>query len=175
LEVVYLFFDSAGIEMGGRGRKGQIFIIILIVLLIMAVVFVVFSSRSAQVSSAPVVQEVFLQIDGRNVTTANVGDEVEAHAVVKATEEYVGSIVVKIRKDIAYWPDSDYSVKTVPVNLKGGQVTEVELKFVPDQASEGRLRGYFVEIDFSATHTSWAMGNSFPPRLKVGLSVSPNL
>jgi hypothetical protein len=160
---------------GGRDRKGQIFIIILIVLLIIVVVFVVFSSRSSQVSAAPVVQEVFWQVYGRNVTAAHIGDEVEAHAIVKATAEYVGSILVKIRKDIAYWSDSDYSVKTVPVNLNGSQATELVLDFVPDQASEGRLRGYFVEIDFQATHTSWTMENSYPPRLMVSPSISPNL
>jgi len=44
---------------------------------------------------------------------------------------------------------------------------EPELAFVPDGASAGRLRGYFVEISFSATHTNWVMKNSYPPRLKV--------
>jgi len=116
------------------------------------------------------VQEVFWQMEGQKVTTVGVGVEVEAYVVVKATEEYVGSIVVKIRKDISFWPDSDYSIKTVPVNLIGGQETKLELSFVPDQASDGglrSLRGYFVEVDFSATQTSWVMENSYPPRLKV--------
>jgi len=161
--------------MSGRNRKGQIFIIVLIVLLIIVVVFVVFSARSSQVSSAPVVQGVFWQLNGGNVTAAHVGDEVEAHAVVKATQEYAGSVVVKIRKDVAFWLDSDYSVKTIPVNLTAGQATELVLDFAPDQASEGNLRGYFVEIDFQTTHTSWNMENSYPPRLTVGPSISPNL
>ena len=161
--------------MRGRGRKGQIFIIVLIVLLILVVVFIVFSARSSQVSSAPTVQGVFWQLNGSNVATVHVGDEVEAHVVVKATQEFSGSIVIKIRKDVAYWPDSDYSLKTIPVNLNGDQSTELVIDFAPDQASEGNLRGYFVEIDFQTTHTSWNMGNSYPPRLTVGPRISPNL
>lgn len=153
--------------MSGRARRGQAFILILLVLLGMIVVFALVSTRSVRVRSTPVMQEVFWRVDGRRVTTASVGDEVEAHVVAKATEEYVGSIVVRIRKDISFWPDSDYSIKTVPVNLRGGQETELELAFVPDQASAGSLRGYFVEVDFSATGTSWVMESSYPPRLRV--------
>jgi len=153
--------------MGGRTRKGQAFILILLVLLGIIVVFVLLSNRSARVRLAPIVQEVFWRVDGQKVITASVGVEVEAHMIVKASEEYVGSIVVRIRKDISFWPDSDYSVKTVPVNLRGGQETELELAFVPDEASGGRLRGYFVEVDFSAARTSWVMESSYPPRLKV--------
>jgi len=153
--------------MGWRTRKGQAFMLILLVLLGIIVIFTLLSTRSARVRSAPLVQEVFWRVNGQKVTIASVGDEVEAHVVVKATEEHVGSIVIKIRKDISLWPDSDYSVKTLPVTLRGGQEAELELAFVPDQASGGRLRGYFVEVDFSATHTSWVMESAYPPRLKV--------
>jgi len=139
---------------------------------VIVVIFALLSMHSARVGSAPTVQEAFWRLGGQNVTEAFVGLEVEAHIVVKAREEYVGSIVIKIRKDISFWSDSDYSTKTVPVNLRGDQVTELELQFVPDQASADRLRGYFLEIDFSVTRTSWAMENSYPPRLKVG--ASPN-
>jgi hypothetical protein len=144
--------------------------LILLVLLGVIVIFALLSTRSARVRSAPVVQEVFWRVGGQRVTTASVGDEVEAHVVVKATGEYVGSIVVKIRKDISLWPDSDYSTKTVPLNLRGGQETELELAFVPDETSGGglrSLRGYLVEVDFTATHTSWVMKSSYPPRLEV--------
>jgi len=158
--------------MSRRTRKGQGFILILIVFLVIVAVFALLSMHSARVSSAPTVQEAFWRISGQNVTVGFVGFEVEAHVVVKAREEYVGSIVMKIRKDISYWPDSDYSTKPVLVNLRGDQVTELELRFVPDQASAGRLRGYFIEVDFSVTHTSWVMESSYPPRLKV--SESPN-
>jgi len=151
----------------GRRRRGQGIILILIILFVIVVVFVVLSSRSAQVKSAPVVLEAFWKVGVENVTAARIGDKVEAHLIVEAPEEYVGSIVVKIRKDISLWSDSDYSVKTVPVDLKGGQPTELELEFVADQASEGRLRGYFVEVDFTVKNANWVMENSYPPRLRV--------
>jgi hypothetical protein len=118
------------------------------------------------------VQEVFWQVGGANVTEASLGDDIQAHAVIKANEEYVGSIVLKIRKDVAFWPDTDYSTKTVPVNLRGDQVAELELSFAPDQVSGGGLRGYFVEIDFQALHTNWVMEDSYPPRLSVNVSTS---
>lgn len=158
--------------MSCRTRKGHGLVFIIVVLLVIVVIFALLSMHSARVGSAPTVQEAFWRLGDQNVTNAFVGLEVEAHIVIKAREEYVGSIVIKIRKDVSFWPDSDYSTKTVPVNLRGDQVTELELQFVPDQVSADRLRGYFVEIDFSVTHTSWAMVNSYPPRLKVG--PSPN-
>jgi len=151
----------------GRTRRGQAFVLILLVLLGIIVVSALVSTRSARVRSAPVVQEAFWRVEGRRATTASAGAGVEAHVIVEATEEYVGSMVVRIRKDISFWSDSDYSIKTVPVNLRGGQETELELAFVPDQASAGSLRGYFVEVDFSATGTSWVMESSYPPRLRV--------
>jgi len=150
-----------------RARKGQVFIVILIVLLGIVVGFAVLSAHEAQVRSTPMVQEVSWQLRSQRIASVSVGEEVEAHIVVKATQEYVGSIVVKVRKDISFWVDSDYSIKTFSVILKGDQVTELELSLVPDEASTGRLRGYFVEISFSATHTDWVMENSYPPRLKV--------
>jgi hypothetical protein len=159
--------------MSERGRKGQAFILILVVLIGLIVIFALVSTRSARVSSAPNVLEAFWKVDGQRVTTVSVGDNVEAHVIVKATGEYVGSIVMKIRKDVSLWPDSDYSVKTVPVSLRGSQQTELELTFVPDEARGGglgglgKLRGYFIEVDFSAAHTDWVMESSYPPRLNV--------
>jgi len=150
-----------------RTRKGHAFIFIMLVLLGIVVLSALLFARSARVESAPTVVEVFWRADGRRVTTAGVGDEVEAHVIIKATGKYEGSIVVKIRKDISLWFDSDHSITTVPANLRGGQEIELELMFVPDEASGGSLRGYFVEVEFSATHTSWVMESSYPPRLNV--------
>jgi hypothetical protein len=147
-------------------------VLILIVVLAIVVVFALVSVRFARVKSSPSVQEVFWQVGGANVTEASVGDDIEAHAVIKATKEYVGSVVVKVRRDVAFWPDSDYSTKTVPVNLRGDQSTELELVFVPDQISGGDFRGYFVEIDFSSLNTNWVMENSYPPRLTINTSTS---
>jgi hypothetical protein len=115
---------------------------------------------------------VFWRVGSANITEAVVGQQVEAHAVIEASQEYAGSVVVKIRKDIAFWPDHDYSTKTTPVDLRGDQTIELDLVFSPDQASGGSLRGYFVEIDFLASGANWAMENSYPPRLTVDVSSS---
>jgi hypothetical protein len=139
----------------------------LIVLLAIIVIFVAVSVQSTRVASTPTVQGVFWKVNGEEVTTARVGDEVEAHVLIKATHEYVGSITMKVRKDVPFWFDTDYSTKTVPVSLAADEVVELELQFVPDQASGGRLRGYFIEVSFLATHTSWTLENSYPPRLSV--------
>lgn len=87
--------------------------------------------------------------------------------VIRATEEYVGSVVVKVRKDVVLWFDSDYHVLTVPVNLTGGQEKDMEVTFIPDKSSGGRIRGYFIEIDFEATGTKLVMENSYPPKLRL--------
>jgi hypothetical protein len=158
--------------MSSRSRKGQAIILIVIVILVIVAVFALLSMNAAQVSSSPSVQQAFWRVDGANVIEASISDNVEAHAFIKANEEYVGSIVMKIRRDVPFWPDSDYSTKTVPVNLVGDQVTELELTFAPDQKSGTGLRGYFIEIDFSASNTNWVMENSYPPRLTVNASTT---
>ena len=159
--------------MSGRQQKGQVLILILIVVLAIIVAFALLSIHEGQVRSTPQVQEAFWQVNSHTVTNTTVNNEVEGHIIIKATEDYDGSIVLKVRKDISWWMDSDYSTKTMPVSLKAGQTTELELAFTPDQASAGNLRGYFIEIDFSALRTKWIMENTYPPRLRV-LSQSQN-
>jgi hypothetical protein len=153
--------------MNVKARRGQIFIIIIIILLGMIVLFALLPAWSSRQRSTPVVQQVFWQVSSQNVTTAFVNQEVEVHVAIKAAEEYVGSVTLKVRKDVAVWFDSDYTVKTFPVNLGGDQVVELKLPFVPDQASAGGLRGYFMEVDFLSKNTKWVMEDSYPPRLKV--------
>jgi len=136
-------------------------VLVLVVLLIMVIVGS-FGSRQN-----PVVSEAFWQIRDERVTDTTRGEEVQAHVLVEASEEYVGSILVKIRKDVAWWLDTDYQFSTFPVNLRGGQTTELELSFVPDQASGGRFRGYFIEVDFLVTGSKWVLEDSYPPRLKI--------
>lgn len=147
--------------------KGQILVLVLLVLLGLVVVFVLSSTFSGRVRTAPIVREAVWAVGGSVVTTANVGDKVDARVEVQTVEEYVGSIVVKIRKDVRWWPDTDYHVSTMPLNLKGGETTEIEVAFTPDEASSSGMRGYFIEIEFQATRTTWTMENTYPPRLTV--------
>ena len=153
--------------MNSKARRGQVFIIIIVIILILLVVFIILPMLEARNRPTPLVQQVFWQANNRNITNVNLGEEVDLHVVVKATEQYTGSVVVKVRKDITGWFDSDYTVKTFPLNLVGDQTIELELTFSPDEATQGRFRGYFVEIQFSATNTKWVMDDSYPPRLEV--------
>jgi hypothetical protein len=152
-------------NMGLKARRGQVFIVIVVIILILVALFVILPMFEARNRSTPLVQQVFWEANNQNVTGVYLGREVDLHAVIIATEEYTGSVVVKVRKDVAYWFDSDYTVKTFPLNLAGGQTTELELTFSPDEASQGSLRGYFVEMQFSTTN--WVMDDSYPPRLEV--------
>ena len=150
-----------------RGDKGQILVFILLVLVAAVVVFALLSARSGRVAASPKVVEVFWRVDGQRVTSASVGDKVEAVVAVQATEQYVGAVVVKVRKDVQWWFDKDYVLATVPVDLRGGVEKEFKVEFTPDEASGGSLRGYFVEVEFSATGTTWTMDAGYPPRLQV--------
>lgn len=153
-----------------KAAKGQIFTLIILVLIGLLVVFGLISVLSSRRRTAPTVEEVSWLVDGQEVTTASFGDEVKARIVIRATEEYVGSIVIKVRKDVSIWFDSDFEISTIPIDLVGGGRRTIEIEFTPDEASNGGLgglRGYFVEIEFRATGTTWEMGNSYPPRLRV--------
>lgn len=150
-----------------RDRRGFGFLLIFIVLLAAVAVFAFMMTESSRVQASPAVQQAFWSVNSHNSTTANISEEVEAHVIVRATENHSGSIVLKIRKDVSFWSDSDYATKTFPIDLKSGQTTELELTFTPDQAGAGRLRGYFMEVDFLVTRTKWVMANSYPPRLTV--------
>jgi len=153
-----------------RASKGQILAIILLLILGFIVISGLISIFSGRNGSAPIVKEAYWQIDGQKVSTSSLGQEVEAHVVVQATEQYVGSIVVKVRKDARMWFDSDFKVDTIPVDLAGGDEKSIELSFTPDETSHGTvtgLRGYFIEVEFRATRTTYTMENSYPPRLTV--------
>jgi hypothetical protein len=157
--------------MGRRyASKGQILAIILLLILGFIVISGLISFFFGRDASAPVVKEAYWLVNGDRASTSSLGQEVEAHIVVQAIEQHVGSIVVKIRKDARLWFDSDFAVDTIPVDLAGGDEKTIDLSFTPDETSHGSitgLRGYFIEIEFRATRTTWTMENSYPPRLTV--------
>ena len=156
--------------MKARGRRGQILVLIVIILIFAFVIFALLSPHFGGGKPAPSVLEAYWRVDGQRVTFASVGDSVEAVVAVRASEQYVGSIIVKVRKDVQWWFDRDYAVATVPVDLRGGVERGLVLEFVPDEASVGRvgsLKGYFIEVEFSAVGASWTMDSAYPPRLEV--------
>jgi len=154
----------------GHASKGQILIIILLILFGLIVISGLISIFSGRDRSAPVIKEAYWLVNGQKASTSNVGEEVKAHIVIQTVEQYAGSIVVKIRKDIRLWPDTDFAVATIPIDIAGGDEKTIELAFTPDEASHDGLtglRGYFMEIEFRATRTTWTMENAYPPRLSV--------
>jgi len=157
-----------------QAAKGQVLVLILLALIGLVLIFGLISIFLARTRAAPQVSEAFWTRRDQPVTVVTLGDEVEAHVMVQAREEYVGAIVVKIRKDVRLWFDSDYAISTVPVNLKGGDQKELMVEFTPDEASAGSLRGYFIEVEFKVTRTRWTMENSYPPRLTAELAKSPS-
>jgi hypothetical protein len=150
-----------------KGTRGQILVAIVIILVIVVALIIFLPMLIGPHTSSPTVQDAFWRIDDQNVSSCFVGDGVAAHVVIKATDQYVGSVEIKIRKDATFWFDSDYTTETFPVNLPGSQTTELVINFAPDAASAGSLRGYFVEVDFLATGSNWIMQSSYPPRLTV--------
>jgi len=153
-----------------QASKGQIFTLILIVLVGLVLILGLLSLNSSRFRATPLVKEAFWLVDGQRATTAGLRDEVKAQVVIQATEEYVGSIIVKVRKDVRLWFDSDFTISTIPVNLASGEEKTVGISFTPDEASKSGLtgiRGYFIEVEFRTTRTTWTMENSYPPRLTV--------
>lgn len=165
------FFNRGEISLRRhRTKSGQIFLF-LIILVIGAIIIVgLLSALSGRGRTSPTVKEVTWFVDDQEVITSTLGNEVEARITIVATEQYVGSIVVRVKKDVSMWFDKDFTVSTVPVNLAGGDEVTLRVNFIPDEASSGglgNLRGYFVEIEFQATRSTWDMENTYPPRLKV--------
>lgn len=154
--------------------KGQILIIILLVILGILILFGLFSRFSIRLRATPIVQEAYWVVSEQHVSISKLGEDVEATIKIEATEHYVGSITVKIKKDIRFWPDSDYHITTIPVDLGGGEERMMKIGFTPDEATGGSLRGYFMEIEFQSTRTTWTMENSYPPRLKIVKSDTVN-
>jgi len=153
-----------------RASKGQIFALILLIIFGLIVLSAILSILSTRVRVAPRVKEAFWLVDGQEVSAATIDEEVEAHIVIEATEQYVGSIVFRVKKDVRLWWDSDFAISTVPVDLAGGEEKSLEITFTPDETSRGGLtglRGYFIEVEFRATRTTWGMENTYPPRLTV--------
>lgn len=151
-------------------KSGQIFLFIIIVLIGAFIILGLLSALSGRGKASPIVKEVTWLADDQEVITSTLGHEVEARITIVGTEQYVGSIVVRIKKDVSMWFDSDFAVSTIPINLAGGEDETIKIKFTPDEASGGGLRGlrgYFVEVEFQATRSTWEMENTYPPRLKV--------
>jgi LEA14-like dessication related protein len=108
---------------------------------------------------------VYWTVSGTTSNNCQLGDEVIAHVVIRATNAAsTDTITVRIRKDIALWVDQDFEVASFDILLEKDESAEYTVPFTPDQVSGGSLRGYFVEIEGGL---SWTMPDTYPPRLTV--------
>jgi len=127
--------------------------------------------RLSVVEGALSLIDAYWTVGGSKVTRCNVGDEVTAHIVLKASEAPVeGTITVKIRKDLALMPDVDVKALKFEIFLRKDEVKEFTITFTPIEPSSIRLRGYFIEVEGDL---SWTMPNTYPPRLIVGAGGIP--
>jgi len=108
----------------------------------------------------------YWKANGVLISSAEVGNEVEAHIVLRAVDgNFHGSVKIQIRKDLLLAPDVEYTYRTFSLTLPRGESKEFILTFTPDEASSLTLRGYFIEVDFDGE--SWTMESAYPPRLEV--------
>lgn len=116
----------------------------------------------------PEVSDAYWMVGSARVTTAKVGDKVEAHVTIRAVGVPLeGYVTVRIRKDIVLLPDTDFLVQTFQISVRSGEETDISLTFYPDELSGGSLRGYFMEVVLTTWNKEWTMESIYPPRLKV--------
>lgn len=112
------------------------------------------------------VEEVYWTVDGVRTSTCEVDDTVQARIRLGALNAALDDdIVINVRKDLAFMPDTNLLSQSHNVVLNRGQDKEIVISFSPTEASSGLLRGYFIEIDGD---TQWTMPDNYPPRLTVG-------
>ncbi len=111
--------------------------------------------------------DAFWVKNGIRIISAELGDRVEAHVVVKAFNgQFYGGVKIKIKKDIPLAPDEDFAEADFNIILEEGQETDLTVVFRPDEPSSSRLRGYFIEVLVGGQGT-WTMVDDYPPRLTV--------
>ena len=116
----------------------------------------------------PLLQDVWWTVNDKLVTEAQQGQTVRGNVRIKADRGAIqGQVTIRIRKDIALWPDEDHKVQSFAVSLLKDQVIDLVVTFVAEEKSGGSFRGYFVQVDFDSWGTTWTMESSYPPRLEV--------
>jgi len=148
-------------------RRGVVpIILILISIFVLVVLFGLFISGRFFLPR-PAVTDVYWTAEGERVYTVQVNAKVKAHVFLATGTEFSGEIVIKIKRDLRFWPDSELTRQTFSVSMAPDSVREFTMEFYPDRTSQGQVRGYYVEVDFPFGHGRWTMENTYPPRLNV--------
>ena len=111
--------------------------------------------------------DVFWEVDGNRVSTAQFDDIIEAHVILRAISAGVSDyVIIKIVKDLAWMSDIDYISKRFEFFILSGETEELVIPFSPHTRSGSTFRWYLIEIHFS-DGSSWMMEQLSPPRLKI--------
>ena len=111
------------------------------------------------------IDEVYWTVGVNRVTSCEKGDVVRAHVQVRAMNAALeDDVVVKIRKDVAFLPDSDDTINNFHIELEKDETRDLIVAFSPNEVSGIGVRGYFVEVEGDL---SWTMPDEYPPRLEV--------
>jgi len=167
------YFNSYTILiLGEKVNRKAIIPLIVIAIILMLVVFAIagFYFVARRYMLRPVVTEAYWAsgwLRQRHVYVAYVDEQVVACVVLAAREATEGDVTLRVRMDIKYWLDKDYATKMFHVRLSKGESVTLEVDFRPSQPSTGRLRGYYMQVDFESWVGKWTMPNSYPPRLTV--------
>ena len=116
----------------------------------------------------PVVQSAWWTVGGSSVTEVSQGQSVRAVIRIGSVGgRSVGTVTVRIRKDLAFLTDEDLIVNSYSVDLGESEYGDIEMTFTASEKSGFTFRGYFIQVDFNSWGDSWTMDSSYPPRLEV--------
>ena len=87
-------------------------------------------------------------------------------AIIKVTGPLSGVLEVRIMKDIPILADEVVLTKAFEVNVPAGQTQVFEVKFIPEEPTSIKLRGYYIVIYLNKQKV-FEQPSNYPPRLKV--------
>jgi hypothetical protein len=136
-----------------------------IVILILACGLVILGWNNLQ-SSPLSVFSVHWETEDSEATLVPQGETATLVLLLRAQENVIGHLEINIKKDVQYYKDEVVYTTSIPLNVDAGQNQSFEINFTPQEASEGRLEGYFAELVLDG-ESIYTMPSSYPPRLKV--------
>jgi len=119
-----------------------------------------FNSYECNAASAISIVDAYWSINGKKVSTAYVGDEIEATIRIKAGSGSVqGTITINIMQDTDVWFDEDFISEERSFILSAGQEKEYTISFRPffgygDEIvgvfGDFMFEGYYIEVEYQA-------------------------
>jgi len=104
-------------------------------------------------------------VGNSEVFSVRPGAIVNAAVLIRARGSLEGELVLEIRRDISFLPDTVATRRAFRVSLRDGEETVLSVEFTAEGG--GLMRGYFMRLYYNGA-VVWEMGDSYPPRLWVG-------